>query len=403
MAGYHLLAEINKRIDAVNDDVIALRRTLHQFPELSYREFNTANRIHSLLEKIPELEVSRPTETSVMAVLKGNNPGNIVALRCDLDALAIQEENDVPYRSCNNGVMHACGHDGHTAMLVGAARVLAGHQSGLKGEIRFLFQHAEEQHPGGAKDLVARGVLDGVTAIIALHLFSLMPAGKIGLAAGPLMAAPDNFDLTIFGKGGHAGRPEDTIDPVTVSAQVISGLQHVVSRETSALKPVVLSITSIHGGTAYNVVPERIAIKGTARTFTEEVRQEMPRKMESIINGICSAYGAKYEFDYERGYDPVINDQAVIAMLKNILSETIGPETIVQADPVMWGEDFSAYQKKVPGALIFLGAGGNKCGPGRHHHHPCFDFDEGVLKIGLKVLIFSALGLLGRDIHREPV
>ncbi|UWG98851.1 amidohydrolase [Dehalobacter sp. DCM] len=389
-----LLADINRRVDAINQDVVALRRTLHQFPELSYREFNTANQIGDLLKDIPGVIVMHPTETSIMAVLKGNNPRKTIALRSDLDAIAIHEENEVPYRSANAGVMHACGHDGHTAMLVGAANVLAGLRSELKGEIRFIFQHAEEQHPGGAKDLVAKRVLDGVDAIIALHLFSLMPAGKIGLAAGPLMAAPDNFDLTICGKGGHAGRPEDTVDPVVVSAQVISGLQHIVSRKTSAQKQAVLSITSIHGGTAYNVIPEQIKIKGTVRTFEEEVRQQIPRHMESIINGICNAYGASYTFNYERGYDPVVNDGRVINLLQDVLNKAIGADNIVQANPVMWGEDFSAYLKKVPGAMIFVGAGFSGCETPKQHHHPRFDFDEKALKTGVQTLVYSAFGLL---------
>ncbi|AHF09872.1 amidohydrolase [Dehalobacter restrictus] len=393
----------NERITAIsgliaerNEEIINLRRTFHRYPELSFQEYHTADMIFDRLHEVPGIEVSRPTETSVLAAIKGSMPGKMVALRSDIDALPIQEENDLPYRSQNIGTMHACGHDGHAAMLVGAAKVLAELRSDMKGEIRCIFQHAEEKHPGGAKDLVKLGLLNGVDAILALHLFTSLPAGKIGLASGPLMAAPDNFTISIWGKGGHAAMPEDTIDPVLISAQIVTALQNIVSRQTSALKSVVLSITNIQGGSAFNIIPERVDLKGTVRTFDRDTRLEVPKRMENIIKGICIAYGAKYTFDYELGYDPVVNSSSVVGKVTEILKEEFGAKALVKANPVMWGEDFSAYLHRLPGMLIFIGAGNKKKGISHPHHHPCFNIDEEALSIGTRVLACSALGLLER-------
>lgn len=389
-----IIENIEQDVNSLQEEVINLRRKIHRNPELSFQEKQTSDLIFSILKEIPGLEVSRPTATSVLAVLKGERAGKVLALRCDMDALQLQEENPVSYQSQNQGIMHACGHDGHTAMLVGAAKILVKYRSLLQGEIRFIFQHAEEWHPGGARDLVRAGILTGVDMIVALHLWIPLQVGKIGLSAGPLMAAPDNFNITITGRGGHAAMPQEVIDPILISAQVINALQTIVSRVNNPLDPLVLSITSIHGGAAYNIIPEKVELKGTLRTFTPQKRRSIPALMEQMVQALCSAYGASYTFSYEPGYEPVINDEAAVKSLTAILEKTLGQETMEKVSPVMVGEDFSAYLQHIPGAMIFIGAGNREAGIVHPHHHPCFNIDEKALAIGLKVLVLAGLGLL---------
>ncbi|NLI90849.1 MAG: amidohydrolase [Peptococcaceae bacterium] len=390
-----ILAAIEEMVLQNQNELIQTRRVIHQNPELSFKEIQTSERIYNALQEIPSLSVSRPTETSVLAVLKGGKEGKALALRSDMDALAIQEENQIDYQSLQPGVMHACGHDGHIAMLLSAAKILARFQSEIKGEIRFIFQHAEEYHPGGAREIVRQGVLKGVDGIFAVHLWVPLSVGKIGIARGPLMAAPDNFDITILGKGGHAAMPQETIDPILVSAQVITGLQALVSRMNNPLDPLVLSITGIHGGgTAYNVIPSQVDMKGTVRTFSREKRREIPAVMEKMIAGVCSAYGAGYTFQYELGYDPVINDDSFVSKISDILLRTVGADALETVSPVMGGEDFSAYLQDVPGALLFIGAGNAEKGIVNPHHHPRFNIDEESLVIGLRVLILTSMGFL---------
>lgn len=385
---------IEQEVNNLQEEIVNLRRMIHQNPELSFAEKQTSALIYDNLKAVPDLEVSRPTATSVIAVLKGHREGKVLALRCDMDALNLQEENRIAYKSQNPGVMHACGHDGHTAMLVGAVKILVKYKSILQGEIRFIFQHAEEWHPGGARDLVGQGVLKGVDIILALHLWVPLEAGKIGLSSGPLMAAPDNFDIIISGQGGHAARPQEVIDPIVVGAQIINALQTIVSRRNDPLDPLVLSITSIHGGSAYNIIPEKVELKGTLRTFTPEKRKSIPAKMEQIIQGICLASGAAYTFDYQPGYEPVINDEGVVQALTDILEKTLGQDAIERVTPVMGGEDFSAYLQHIPGAMVFVGAGNREAGIIHPHHHPCFNIDENSLAVGVKVLVLAGLGLL---------
>ncbi len=392
--GKELSCLIQNYLAELKDETISLRRTIHQNPEPSFREHNTADLIYSNLNEILGITVSRPTPTSVLGVLKGSFPGKTLALRSDMDALNLSEKNDISYKSKNEGIMHACGHDGHIAMMVSAAKILAQFQDIIKGEIRFVFQHAEEQHPGGARDLVKQGILEDVDLILAGHLWVALETGKFGLTSGPLMAAPDNFSISIIGKGGHAAMPQEVVDPILISAYVITSLQSVVSRNTNPLKPIVLSVTCIQGGSANNIIPERVELKGTVRTFDPEMRQLIPNMMENIIKGICIAHGANYAFDYENGYDPVINDQDIIEKLRKVLGEALGENAIERLDPVMGGEDFSEYLKIVPGALFFIGAGNKEKEITNPHHHPCFNIDETALANGTEALVLSSLGLL---------
>ena len=375
--------------------VIAWRRHLHQHPEVAFTEHQTAAYIREVLAGIPGLDISRPTETSVMARLIGRTPGRVIAVRADIDALPVHEENDVPYRSQVDGAMHACGHDGHTAIVLGLATILARHREQLTGEVRFFFQHAEELSPGGAEEMVQAGVMEGVDQVIGIHLWAPMPVGRIGIVSGPAMAAPDNFLCTIVGRGGHAAIPHETVDPIAVGAQVVSALQHIVSRDVDPLDPAVVSVTQFHAGTTFNVIPDSARLAGTIRTFDPALRVRIPETMERVIRGVCAAFGATYEFTVERGYRPVVNDPAICALLEQVVQRTFGAGVLQDTRPTMGGEDFSAFQQKAPGVFAFVGAGNAFEEILYPHHHPRFNIDEASLDIGLRYLTAATLELLG--------
>ncbi|WP_407928401.1 M20 family metallopeptidase [Kyrpidia spormannii] len=389
-----LAEELSALAAAAGGDVVTWRRYLHAHPELSFQEENTAQFVYDTLLSFGGFELSRPTKTSVVARLIGEAPGPVVAVRADMDALPIQEENDLPFASTNPGVMHACGHDGHTAMLLGVARVLSKLRSRLRGEVRFLFQHAEELFPGGAQELVNLGVLDGVQAVIGAHLWIPLEVGKIGVKAGELMASPDRFRIVIRGRGGHAAQPHLTVDSIAVGAQVVTNLQHIVSRYVDPLDRLVVSVTRFMAGTADNIIPESAELWGTVRCFNPELRRQAPQWIERILKGVTEAHEAEYDFEYTHGYRPVINDATVTAWLREGLEEAFGPEVIVEAVPTMGGEDFSAYQSRVAGSFFFIGAGNPDKGIVYPHHHPRFTVDEDALPIGVKALAAGVMKLL---------
>ena len=317
-----------------------------------------------------------------------------MALRADMDALPITEENDFEFVSKNEGVMHACGHDGHTAMLLGAAKILSGMREEVEGEIRFVFQHAEELYPGGARELVEAGVMEGVDAVFGIHLWSQLELGKIGVVYGPMLASPDTFEITVEGRGGHAAMPHQTADAIAIGAQVVTNLQHVVSRNTDPLDNVVLSVTRFEGGTTHNVIPGSVELEGTVRTLDEEVRKEIPGTMERIIEGVTGAHGASYSLEYQCGYLPVVNDEEVTRVVEETAREVFGDEVVEKMRPIMGGEDFSAYQQVVPGTFLFVGAGNEEKGIIYPHHHPRFTVDEDALEKGVKMFVHTTFGLL---------
>ena len=378
----------------VRDDVIAWRRYLHRHPELSFHEERTAQFIADTLASFGGLEITRPTPTSVLARLIGGRSGPVLAIRADVDALPIEERNTHDFVSMDPGVMHACGHDGHAAMLLGAAKVLVEQRDALAGEVRFVFQHAEELYPGGAEELVRLGVMDGVDIVIGAHLWTPLAVGKVGVKSGPLMAAPDVVRITITGSGGHAAMPHQTVDPIAVAAQVIINLQHIVARNVDPLKPSVVSITQITGGTTHNVIPGAVALLGTVRTFDERLRTEMPTLIERIVAGVTSAHGATYTLSYERGYRPVINDERASELLRRAVVSALGEDFLTEAIPVMGGEDFSAYQQRAAGAFFFIGARCEERGIVQPHHHECFDIDERALEYGTRIFVAAALDYL---------
>ncbi|MFM1653845.1 amidohydrolase [Brevibacillus sp. B_LB10_24] len=385
------LAELAQQI---KDDLIGWRRYLHKHPELSFQEKHTSQFICDTLQTFDGLELSRPTETSVMAKLKGPRPGKTLAIRADIDALPIHEENDCDFVSENPGVMHACGHDGHTAILLGTAKILSSLKDQLQGEIRFLFQHAEEQAPGGAQQMVDAGVMEGVDRVIGLHLHSPLEVGNLNIKAGPTHAASDEFSITVIGVGGHAAQPHDAIDSLAIAAQVVTNLQHIVSRNTDPLENLVLSVTKIMGGSAFNVIPGSVELAGTVRSFNPEVRKHVPGMMERVVKGITEAHGGTYEFSYKHGHDPVINDQATAELVKETLIEAFGQEAVQPMIPTMGGEDFSAFQAKAPGTYFWVGAGNVSKGIVHPHHHPRFAIDEDSLVIGVQAFLHLAFKLV---------
>jgi amidohydrolase len=370
---------------SLDEQVVAWRRHLHRNPEPSFEEHETARFVAETLEGFGGLEVERPTATSVMARLVTGRPGPVVALRADIDALPIAEESGVEFASERPGVMHACGHDGHTAMLLGAARALS-EAAPAGGEVRFLFQHAEELAPGGARDMVAAGVMDGVDLVYGCHLWAPLAYGKVVARPGAFMAAADFFRLTITGRGGHAGLPHTADDTIAAAAAVVTELQHVVSRRIDPLQPAVVTVGSFHAGDAPNVIPGRAELTGTTRSFDAGVRERLPELIEQVARGVCAAHGAECRLDYTFGYRPVVNDERATELVRGALGDELA-----ELDPIMGGDDFSAFLEHAPGCYAFIGAGGPY-----PHHHPRFRIDERALAIGTRLHVDVARATLAR-------
>ncbi|MFF3023413.1 M20 family metallopeptidase [Gottfriedia sp. NPDC057948] len=385
---------LDSLVEQTKEEVIKWRRHFHQYPELSFHEEKTAQYVYDTLQTFGNLEITRPTKTSVMARLIGSQPGKVLAIRADMDALPIEEENTFEFVSTNPGVMHACGHDGHTAMLLGTAKILTSLKDKIKGEVRFLFQHAEELFPGGAEEMVQAGVMDGVDMVIGAHLWAPMKLGTVGVAYGPMMAAPDTFYITVEGKGGHAALPHDTIDSIAIASQVVTNLQHIVSRNTDPLDNLVVSVTKFIGGTTHNVIPGSVEICGTVRSFNADLRKSVPDLMERIIKGITEAHGGQYKFEYEFGYRPVINDEQITKAIEETILEVFDEKTLDLMKPNMGGEDFSAFQQKAPGTFFYVGAGNKEKDITYPHHHARFTIDEDALEIGVKLFVHATFKLL---------
>jgi amidohydrolase len=371
---------------------VAWRRHLHARPELSFEEHETARFVEETLRSFDGLELERPTPTSVVARLTGARAGKVLALRADMDALPITEETGLPFASTNPGAMHACGHDAHTAILLAAARELTARRAELAGEVRFLFQHAEEKPPGGARQLVDAGALDGVDLVAGIHLFSQEPVGTISVPPGPRTAAADTFEIEVRGKGGHAAAPHRALDPVVVAAQVVTNLQQIVSRSVDPIESAVVSVTRFHAGTANNVIPEVVELSGTVRTYDPQVRASVRESIDRIVRGVTEAHGASYTFDFQEGYAALHNDPEAAALVEAAARAELGDDAVQATPPIMGGEDFSAYLEKAPGAFFIVGAGDRDWIP---HHHPRFTIDEAAIKPGIAVFVRTALDYLG--------
>lgn len=357
------------------------------YPELSFQEHETAAFVEKVLRGLDGMEVRRPTPTSLVGVIRGRaGDGPTVALRADIDALPILEESDVPFRSRNDGVMHACGHDGHTAMLLGAATLLAGLAHRLRGEIRLVFQHAEELSPGGARELVAAGVLDGVDFVTGCHLISSMSYGDVAVPRGACMAASDYFTISIHGRGGHAGWPHETVDTVAIGAQIVSSLQHVVARRTNPNRSAVVSVTQFHGGAADNIIPDTVRLGGTVRSFDPETRDATREAIQRLAAGIAAAHDAYAEVEHTSGYDAVVNAaEAADSIAAQV--ELIDGVELVEVEPFMGADDMAYFLQQAPGAYFFVGTGSDEARSRWPHHHPRFTIDERSLTHGVETYV----------------
>ena len=374
--------------DSFGEDIVSLRREIHREPELGFDTKKTAEKVLDALEGLP-LEVETGlAENGIVATLKGEGGGPTVALRADMDALPIQEETDLPFASEEDGKMHACGHDGHTSMLVGAVRALSQDhlRERLNGSVKFIFQPAEEGG-GGGRVMVEEGVAESVSSIFALHLWPGLPFGKAATKAGPIMAAADAFEMRVKGKGGHGAMPHLTTDAVAIAAQIVTALQTIVSREVNPVAPAVLTVGEIEAGFAFNIIPETARLGGTVRTLDADLRKQIPKRMEELARGIARGMRGDAELDYHFSYPVARNDADAAEFALGVIGELFGEENVVElTDSSMGAEDFAFFLEHVPGAFIWLGVGDVS-----GLHTPKFAFDEEILPQGSALLAALAL------------
>lgn len=390
------LSRIRLEIRQLQPHLVAWRRTIHERPELAFKEKLTSEFIS---KKLTEWEIEHQTgiaETGIVAIIKGKKVSSeisgkekVLAIRADMDALPIKEENEVSYRSQHEGIMHACGHDGHTAIALGTAYFLHEHRQNFAGIVKIIFQPAEEG-PGGAKPMIEAGVLKNpdVNAIVGLHLWNVLPMGTVGVRSGALMAATEAFTCTIFGKGGHGAMPHQTVDSILVAAQIVNNLQSIVSRNVDPIDSAVVTVGKFHAGSAFNVIADKAEIAGTVRYFNPAVGEMIPQKIDQIIAGVCQTYGAKYELDYRRQYPATTNDAGIAELVRSVAVNVVEtPLGIVPDCQTMAAEDMSFFLQKVPGCYFFLGSANPSLNLAFPHHHPRFDFDETVLGMGVEIFV----------------
>jgi amidohydrolase len=373
------------------DGLIATRRDIHQHPELGFEETRTAALVAERLRKLGYTVATGVGRTGVVALKK--KEGRCVLLRADMDALPVEEANNVPYRSVTTGKMHACGHDGHVAIGLEVARRLAGQT--LPGSVKFAFQPAEEAS-NGAQAMIADGVLEGpaVDAAFGIHLWNDLPVGTVGVMAGPVMASVDQFDITILVRGGLSAAPHQAIDPVLIAAHVVTGLQSLVSRRRSPLEEGVVSVTEIHAGRAFNVIPDRASLRGTVRTFGGRFFDDAPRLVEETAQGIAAAFGARAEVEFRRLSGPLVNDERLAELMRLVARDIVGSGNVRAGIRTMGGEDMSFFLDRVPGCFAFVGSA-PRSGNASPHHSPTFDIDEESLVIGAELLSRTAIRYLG--------
>ncbi|MEO0535680.1 MAG: M20 family metallopeptidase [Cyanobacteria bacterium P01_A01_bin.123] len=380
---------IRLSIRTLQPQLVAWRRQLHQHPELGFREIGTGRFISQQLTKWGIEHQTAVAQTGIVATIHGERLGPVLGIRADMDALPIQELNQVPYRSLNDGVMHACGHDGHVTVALGTAHYLATHRDRFAGTVKILFQPAEEG-PGGAKPMIESGVLENPTvdAIIGLHLWNNLPLGSVGVRTGPMMAATELFEFTIKGKGGHGAIPHQTVDSIVVGAQVVNALQTIVARNVDPLKSAVVTVGKFQAGTAKNVIADSAVLGGTIRYFDAAYEQFFKQRIEQILAGTCQSHGAAYAFNYQPLYPPLINDSAMADLVRSVaLSVVETPAGVVPECQTMGGEDMAFFLREVPGCYFFLGAANEAKGLAYPHHHPRFDFDETALGMGVEMFV----------------
>lgn len=372
-------------------DVVKLRRDLHMHPELGFEEVRTAAIVADRLKALGYEVRTGIGETGVVGILRTKKPGRTILLRADMDGLPVQEASGVAFASQENGKMHACGHDGHVAILLGAAQMIMERRDLLCGTIVLCFQPAEEGK-GGAKAMIDDGVLEDphVDKVYGLHLASLYPVGVVAVRPGPVMASSDSIEITIRGRGGHGAAPHQTVDPILTAAQFVTSVQSVVSRSVDPIQPAVVTIGSIHGGNIHNVIPDNVAMLGTVRAFDADVRDSMKPRIEAVLKGCCDGAGAAYDYNYLWRYPVTVNNAAEAAYVADLAAQTLGASRSVEFERTMGAEDFSFMLEQRPGAFFFVGS---QSGPATAvaHHNAKFAIDEDCLEAGVQMMTALAL------------
>jgi len=387
---------IRPEVQQIAENIITTRRDIHKHPELSFKEFRTAKLVAEKLKSLGILVKEGVGKTGVLGDIKGDLDGPTIALRADMDALPIQETGDVPYKSINDGIMHACGHDAHVAMLLGTAEIISQQKHLLKGCVRFIFQPAEEGL-GGARFMIADGALDGVDQIYGAHVWNYQQSGTIGIRPGPFMAAADEFEMTINGKGGHGAAPQGTQDAIVIASHLIQTFQTIVSRNTNPIDSTVVSVGKINGGYNFNIIADKVTLSGTTRAYTEENRQLVKSRMKEIILGTEKTFNCKIELDYKDGYPPTINEDNCAKVVLNASQKIVG-ENAGEPYLSMGAEDFSYFLNEKPGAFFFVGSAPKDREPtSTPHHCSHFDIDENALLIGTSTFVQIIEDLLISD------
>lgn len=388
--------EIKKEVESLERELISLRRDFHMHPELGYEEVRTSQIVFDYLKELG-LEVKRVAKTGVVALLKGDKPGKTVMLRADMDALPQNEKTDLPFASVNKGIMHACGHDGHTAMLMVAAKILSNHKDQLNGNVKLVFQPNEEE--AGALDMINEGVLEQpkVDAAFGIHLWTPLKSGEVGLAEGPVMSAMEEFKLEIIGRSGHTGSPHTAIDPIIASANIIQSLQSIQTREINPLSPIAIMVGKIVGGTGTNIIADKVEIGGTIRFLFEDEEIEkkaLLEKFERVIKGISDAMNVEYKLQFIPSNSSLLNDGKMVPYIRKASIATFGVDDNFVEYRCMAGEDFSEFSQRVPSVFYFLGVGNPEKNTEYPHHHEKFDIDEDILKYGVEMHVRSAIDFL---------
>lgn len=394
-------ATLQHTVDEIQPGLVADRRHLHQNPELGFQEFKTAEFVRQRLESLGVTNIRTNiavTGVTGQIVGAGEGTGGHVLLRADMDALPILEESDEEYASQTDGVMHACGHDAHTAILLGVARILSDKRDEFAGTVTLCFQPAEEMPPGGAIQMIEEGnVLEGIDAAFALHMASGLPLGEVAIGGGPVMAGGDLFRVIFQGIGGHAAEPHTTTDPLIAAATAITALQTIVSRNTDPMDSAVVSACTFNAGDAFNVIPDTAEIGGTFRYFKPEVGEMIERKIQEVCEDVATGLGCSANVEIMRGYPPTVNDNAMAELAREALIDEFGAEAVIESIPVMGGEDFAHFLRHVPGAYFNVGSYIERDGVNYGHHHPKFDIDEESLAIGVRAMTNVALKWLDQN------
>jgi len=381
---------VDLQLEQLFPKMINWRRHLHQYPELSFHERVTSNWIATQLSELGIEVQTGVGGHGLIATIKGDQPGPVIALRADIDALPIQDEKKCEYASKVPNVMHACGHDAHTSTLLAIASYYSANRSAICGERRLLFQPAEEVTPGGAVPMIKDGALDGVDVIYGVHLWTPLAYGLVSSKPGAFMAAADEFVIDIVGRGGHGGLPHQAIDAIMIGSTLVQSVQSIVSRNVNPLHPAVVTIGSFQAGTTNNVIAERCRLKGTVRSFDEQTRMMIHDRLKSLVTHICQMHGAEFDYQMRIGYPPVVNDEEEAARFFKVGERLFGESAVVRSEAITVAEDFSYYLEKVPGCFMFVGAGNESCGATYAHHHPKFDIDERAMQRAARLLIGMA-------------